>query len=95
MTSKSTTAIILLLNLVLAKPAASATGGVDSTQHRSFSDQLTSQIYSNPNEFSSSLGVSMAFSLVYPGSTNGAVDEIRSVFGYLNDDASNNMQLVG
>ena len=99
-TSKNTAAInLLLLNLlVLAQPAASA-GGVDSTQHRVFSDQLTSQIYSTPNEFSSSLGVSMAFSLVYPGSTNDAVDEIRDVFGYLNDDndndvSNNNMQLV-
>lgn len=38
----------------------------------------------------------MAFSLVYPGSTNDAVDEIRTVFGYLDDDdgSSNNMHLV-
>ncbi|KAL7493413.1 hypothetical protein ACHAWT_002441 [Skeletonema menzelii] len=96
MTSKTAATTILLFNLlVLAQPATSA--GVDSTQHRLFSDQLTSQIYSNPNEFSSALGVSMAFSLVFPGSTNDAVDEIRTVFGYFNDDDSsnnNNMQLV-
>mmetsp|Transcript_18545 Transcript_18545/g.29105 ORF Transcript_18545/g.29105 Transcript_18545/m.29105 type:complete len:496 (+) Transcript_18545:144-1631(+) len=88
--------LLALLNLlVLAQPAAA--GGVDSAQHRLFSDQLTSQIYSNPNEFSSSLGVSMAFSLIYPGSTNDAVDEIRTVFGYLDDNddgSSNNMHLV-
>eukprot|EP00984_Skeletonema_dohrnii_P003091 scaffold1036_cov135-Skeletonema_dohrnii-CCMP3373.AAC.1 len=94
MIAKNTAAITTLLNLLLLTKPAASSGGVDSIQHRSFSDQLTSQIYSNPNEFSSALGVSMAFSLVYPGSTNDAVDEISTVFGYLNDDNNDNMQLV-
>jgi serine protease inhibitor len=87
------TTFLLLLTQPYRSTAAAAT--VDSTQHRLFSDQLTSQIYQNPNEFSSALGVSMAFSLIYPGSTNDAVDEIRNVFGYyLNDDGNTTKQLV-
>jgi serine protease inhibitor len=36
----------------------------------------------------------MAFSLIYPGSTNDAVDEIRTVFGYSSNEGENNKQLV-
>ena len=88
---KFPTALIHLL--ILSKSAASL--GVDFTQHRLFSDQLTSQIYTSPNEFSSALGVSMAFSLIYPGSTNDAAAEISASLGYLTNGSPNsNMQLV-
>ena len=62
-----------------------------ATKHRSFADELTASMYTKENECSSALGVSMAFSLIYPGSTNNATDEIRDTLGY---PEGSNMQLV-
>eukprot|EP00579_Thalassiosira_antarctica_P009098 CAMPEP_0201902378 /NCGR_PEP_ID=MMETSP0902-20130614/54921_1 /ASSEMBLY_ACC=CAM_ASM_000551 /TAXON_ID=420261 /ORGANISM="Thalassiosira antarctica, Strain CCMP982" /LENGTH=1151 /DNA_ID=CAMNT_0048436377 /DNA_START=102 /DNA_END=3557 /DNA_ORIENTATION=- len=63
---------------------------VDLDVHRSFADELTKILYTQDNEFSSSLGVSMALSLIYPGSTGDAVNQISDTLGYSED----NMQLV-
>ena len=56
---------------------------VDYIKHQAFSDALTSVIYKNENECSSALGVSLAFSLIYPGCTGKAVREVQDVLGYL------------
>ena len=55
-----------------------------STNHRGFADALTANLYGKENECSSALGVSMAFSLIYPGSTGNSTDQIRDVMGYPN-----------
>ena len=39
----------------------------DPAGHQLFADELTSNLYENDNEYTSALGVSMAFSLIYPG----------------------------
>jgi len=72
---------------------------VNSNAHQTFADELTTNLYIKANECSSALGVSMAFSLIYPGCTGDAIDQLRNVFGYPADDDSsnsnnNNMQLV-
>jgi len=64
---------------------------VNSTAHRTFADDLAASIYENDNECSSALGVSMAFSLIYPGCTGDAPDQLRDVLGYPKTD---NMRLV-
>mmetsp|Transcript_1315 Transcript_1315/g.2562 ORF Transcript_1315/g.2562 Transcript_1315/m.2562 type:complete len:665 (+) Transcript_1315:191-2185(+) len=65
---------------------------VDLDVHRSFADELTKILYTQDNEFSSSLGVSMALSLIYPGlSTVDAIEEVRDALRY---PTGSNMQLV-
>mmetsp|Transcript_19135 Transcript_19135/g.41726 ORF Transcript_19135/g.41726 Transcript_19135/m.41726 type:complete len:519 (-) Transcript_19135:193-1749(-) len=83
---------------VIAASASSASSLVNSNTHQTFADELTTNLYTNTNECSSALGISMAFSLIYPGCTGEAIDQLRNVFGYPNDpnDSNNNniMQLV-
>jgi serpin B len=55
---------------------------LEAANHREFADALTADLYANPNECSSSWGISMAFSLVYPSSTGESMDQIRSVMAY-------------
>eukprot|EP01083_Nonionella_stella_P079192 217084_1 len=69
-----------------------ASAEVSPALHQSFADVLTSALYTNENECTSALGVSMAFSLVYPGCTNNGITEIRDTMGYPDDGT--NMQLV-
>ena len=64
---------------------------MNPANQQKFSDDLTKILYTEPNECTSSLGVSMAFSLVYPGATNDGITEIKNTFGY--PDGSN-LQLV-
>ncbi|KAL7537048.1 hypothetical protein ACHAWF_005642, partial [Thalassiosira exigua] len=64
---------------------------VDRAQHRSFADELTAILYRKDNECTSALGVSMAFSLIYPGSNGNGTEEIRDTLGY---PEGSNMQLV-
>ena len=64
---------------------------MNPASHQQFADELTSRLYTNSNECSSSLGISMAFSLIYPGTTTDvALDEVQTTFGY----PTNNLQLV-
>jgi len=53
-------------------------------KHREFADGLTSIIHndSKKNHCTSSLGVSMAMSLLYPSMKGDAADEVESVFGF-------------
>ena len=64
---------------------------VEPSNQQSFADELTSNLYTKANECSSALGVSMAFSLVYPGCTDDGITEIQAVMGYPD---GMNMQLV-
>lgn len=69
--------------------APSAT--MDPANQQQFADSLTKILYTEPNECTSSLGVSVAFSLIYPGATFSGITEIKDTFGY--PDGSN-LQLV-
>jgi serpin B len=55
-----------------------------------FADGLTTSLYTNPNECTSSLGVSMCFGLIYPCMSGDAKTQTENVFGY----PENNTQLV-
>lgn len=55
---------------------------INMADHQMFADELTSTLYTKPNECSSALGVSMAFSLIYPGSTDDGLEEIRDTLYY-------------
>ncbi len=65
---------------------------VDPSKQQQFADNLTSLIYTNENDFSSALGVSMAFSIIWPGCTGDAIDEVRQTLGYPDDGS--NLRLV-
>ena len=87
---------ILAAGLVLIASLSSgsfidAAAIVDLAAHQKFADELTSILYTNENECTSALGVSMAFSLIYPGSTGNGIDEIRDTLGY---PSGSNLQLV-
>merc|ERR1719464_444967 len=73
-------------------PLAAAQDHVDPHDHQKFADDLTALIYTRVNECSSSLGVSMAFSLVYPGCTGDAIAQVRDTLHY--PAASGNQQLI-
>lgn len=71
--------------------AATTTKATTLTQrHRqSFADEFNSILYSDKNDenhCTSSLGVSMVMSLVYPSMTQGAAKEVEDVFGYSTDN---------
>ena len=65
---------------------------VSTVSHRKFADDITNELYlfssssdggnDGENHCSSTLGISMAFSLIYPASTGESENQIRSVFGY-------------
>lgn len=86
-------ALILRLGLLASHVAESsaATDPVDAAGHRAFADALARHLHANPNECSSALGVSMAFSLIYPGCTGDAIDQLRGALGY---PAGSNLRLV-
>ena len=76
---------------------ASSVASLDPVVHRTFADDLTAKLYTNKNECSSALGVSMAFSLIYPGCTGDGIMQIRDTLGYpsaSDTNNNNNMQLV-
>jgi len=81
-----------LAALVLAISMTRTAAQVDPSKQQQFADNLTSLIYTNENDFSSALGVSMAFSLIWPGCTGDAIDEVRQTLGYPEDGS--NMRLV-
>ena len=64
----------------------SSNAQVNPAEHQEFADALTPLLYEKPNECSSALGVSMAFSLIYPGSTNDGITEIEDTFNYPGGD---------
>lgn len=64
---------------------------INPSSHQTFADALTPLLYKTPNECSSALGISLAFSLIYPGCTNDAIAEIKETLYYPD---GTNMQLV-
>lgn len=55
---------------------------MDPANQQKFADELTTTLYSKPNECTSSLSVSMVFSLLYPGATSDGITVMRDTFGY-------------
>eukprot|EP00984_Skeletonema_dohrnii_P017157 scaffold7749_cov105-Skeletonema_dohrnii-CCMP3373.AAC.1 len=53
---------------------------IDPADQQKFADELTTSLYSKPNECTSSLSVSMVFSLLYPGATNDGIAAMRNTF---------------
>jgi serpin B len=51
-------------------------------EQRVFADNLTANLYVKENECTSSLGVSMAFSLVYPSMVNDSKSQVEAVMGF-------------
>jgi serpin B len=83
--------MIFLLLLVSSFTFAGAQ--VSDSYHvnqRAFADDLTASLYRNDNECTSALGISMAFSLVYPSMTGASMHQTQSIFGFPVD----NSQLV-
>ena len=100
--------LLLLLLLLQASVAAATNTAYVSPLHQaqySFADTLTSELYANhdesssssqgeedanssDNECTSSLGVSMALSLVYPASFGVAREQFEQVMGYHHDQTS-------
>jgi len=74
--------MILFLSLVLCSSPALAQIPDLHVNQRGFADDLTATLYVNENECTSALGVSMAFSLVYPSMTGASLNQTRSVLGY-------------
>mmetsp|Transcript_6346 Transcript_6346/g.13979 ORF Transcript_6346/g.13979 Transcript_6346/m.13979 type:complete len:530 (-) Transcript_6346:2192-3781(-) len=62
--------------------SANAAALIDPIHQQTFADKLTSKLYNNANECSSALGVSMAFSLLYPACTGSALTELQAALGY-------------
>jgi len=81
-----TTALVNLSNL-----STVAANDLVPLEHAIFADFLTSELYSggsSSNECSSSLGVSMAFSLVYPAASGESEVQIREVLKYPSNSQS-------
>ena len=55
---------------------------VNTNDHPAFADAFTEQLYSQENECSSSLGLSMALDLIYPSATGSTKEQMQSVLGY-------------
>jgi len=73
---------MLWLLLLLVLPSALLAQDVPAL-HGEFADRLIAALHSNDsNECTSALGVSMAFSLVYPSMTGEALAQTQSIFGY-------------
>ena len=73
------------------RPAATLTGllllptlavPINLPKHRSFADDITETLYVLPNEISSSLGISMALGLIFPGCTGEAVTQLEVTLGF-------------
>jgi len=76
--------ILWLLVAALGTGAVVLAQGDDlSVNQRGFADALTAALYDTAaSEFTSALGVSMAFSLVYPSMTGDALNQTQAVLGY-------------
>ena len=79
------------VHLLLLTASPLVVGASIRTNHRGFADALTTNLYEKDNECTSALGVSMAFSLIYPGSTGVSTEQIRDVMGY---PSGTQMQLI-
>jgi len=88
---------LLLVSLLTGAALAQQVPELYVNQRR-FADALTSSLY-DPNatttgDFTSALGVSMAFSLVYPSMTGTSLEQTQSVLGYPAANNSTNEELV-
>jgi len=88
------TVIIILSKLSNITTVAATRNGDDYSNlpfdHEGFADRLTSKLYStgSSNECSSSLGISMAFSLIYPAAEGDSKVQIRDVLTYPSNSQS-------
>ena len=77
------TMIAIYLWLLVSSLAVTAQVPLLQVSHRRFADQLIAALYGDDgNEFTSSLGVSMAFALIYPSMTGNAQNQTATVLGY-------------
>ena len=67
--------------LLLLLPLVDSSTTLTSNQH-GFADKFVDALYEEENECSSSLGVSMAFSLIYPSADTANQVEMQDVFGF-------------
>ena len=77
--------------VLLASQVNEAAALANSSRHRNFADDPTTILYTEENECSSALGVSMTFFLIYLGCTGDVVNQIH---GVLSCPTGSNMQLV-
>jgi hypothetical protein len=86
-------ALAAVVALAAHRATRTSAQAVDPTEHQAFADDLTAILHAeNANDCTSALGVSMAFSLVWPGCVGEAIGQVRDVLGYPDD--SSNMRLV-
>lgn len=78
---------LLLLVAYASLTLAEAQGPLPIPNHRAFAELLTAALYTNENECTSTVGVSMAFSLVYPSMTGDAKNQTGEVFGFPDNNA--------
>jgi len=74
------------VNRNLVSVSASST-----VNHAPFADALTSKMYTNDNECTSSFGISMVFSLLYPASDATNEEQMRDTFGYPSGQSKANL----
>ena len=86
---RPTRRVLLVFSLLLRwmpYVGSSTPSALSSNQH-SFAHELTKALYSHKNECTSSLGISMSFSLIYPGGDVTAQEQMQRVFGYPSDES--------
>lgn len=74
--------------LLLPVCSTLAAAPINLSKHRSFADDITETLYALPNEVSSSLGISMALGLIYPGCTGESVTQLEETLGFPPSDSS-------
>ena len=87
-TSNATLCLVFSFWYIVALVNAADCPVFSANSHQEFADHLTTELYlmngneDNVNQCSSALGVSLAFSLIYPSAIGDAEMQIRKVFGY-------------
>ena len=74
---------LLSIGTLLIAGASVAVGSLEfMVDHRNFADNLVAELYQSENECTSTLGISMAFSLIYPAGDELNQNQMQSVLGY-------------
>jgi serine protease inhibitor len=87
-----TSALLVVEVSLLFSGAVQAASSPLMEQQRLFADELVSKLYQNPNECTSALGISMAFSLIYPSATGTSLTEMQDILGFPSSET--NLQLL-
>ena len=87
---------IIIIWSAAATLSAVAVAAAAEIDHAPFADGLTTELYStnDDNDCTSSLGVSMALSLVYPSAVADAEEQLRTVLGFPTPTEQQSQQLV-